>query len=215
MADDPTKTQTDETHEDDERDAPSSTNPNGNQRDADDDADDDSLGEAGKKVLAQARSEARDALREKKRLEREVQELRAKEQQRADAEKTDLEKAVARAEAAEKTTEALRNQLQQEAIRNAVEIAARDLGFQKPALVHKLIDVSGVEFDEETGRPKDVEDLVKQLAKEEPYLVAAKTNGATGGPPATPKSDRPTGVFSPDEDRAHLAAQAAHEKRSF
>lgn len=62
-----------------------------------------------------------------------------------------------------------------------VETAAR-LGFANPRLAHRLLDHSAIEFDEE-GTPMNVEVLLRELLRSEPYLTSshARPTGSIDG----------------------------------
>lgn len=57
-------------------------------------------------------------------------------------------------------------------ITSAIETEARKAGFADPADAHVFMDIDGIEVDE-SGKVKGVESLVKELAKNKPYLLAA------------------------------------------
>lgn len=59
---------------------------------------------------------------------------------------------------------------QERVIRSEMKTAAVSLGIINPATATKLIDWSEIEYDD-NGDPTNVEDLLKKLIKDEPYLV--------------------------------------------
>jgi len=95
------------------------------------------------------------------------EEAEAKRQQ---AELSELEKL--RVQAAEKDDlyQQAINDLTKLRIRHAIEMAAGRLGFYKPEDAAQLMDWSGLEVDEEQN-VKGVEDALKALLKERPYLI--------------------------------------------
>ena len=109
-----------------------------------------------RRELAQAQQRIKgfedEKLSESQRLANQVQELESK-----------LQQAEARA--------------RDQALRTEVSSIATKLGFLNPGVAHRLIDQSQVEYDGE--RPKNLEHLLKDLLKSEPYL--ARTGSADGG----------------------------------
>lgn len=94
--------------------------------------------------------------------------LRAHEQQQRDAAaatQTDKE----RADQLATDKAALEARLKTQAVRStAMEVATR-LGFRSPDLAYRLLDTSELEFDTD-DQPKNVEKLLAELLKREPYL---------------------------------------------
>lgn len=118
---------------------------------------------------------AKDALREREKLS---------ETERLAAEKADLEKKLADHETA----------MREMRTEHAIERAATSQGARKPGIVAKLIDRSALQYDGD-GSPTNVEDLVKELLKAEPYLVG-KGDAASTGVPGSPRSN---GAISRDD----------------
>lgn len=56
-------------------------------------------------------------------------------------------------------------------IRSEVRIQALKLGFTDPDDAYSLLDLSEVEFEEETGDVQGIDKLLKALAKSKPYLL--------------------------------------------
>lgn len=73
---------------------------------------------------------------------------------------------------------------QERSMRLATLEAASRLGFRNPDIAYRLIDRAAVEFAGD-GTPKNVERLLSDIAKSEPYLVGA-TSDFGGGPRGTP-----------------------------
>jgi len=123
--------------------------------------------------------------------------------------KTELENAKSDIEARDKQIETLNVTIRRLAVENAF-VALPDVTWHNPATALKLVDLSDVEFDAETGKPKDMKQLVKAakaLAADNPYLVRPKTDASddaptgkpTGKPPANGK---PNKGLSEDDLRA-------------
>lgn len=82
----------------------------------------------------------------------------------------------------------LTSRLQEQSLRVASSDAAGKLGFRNPGLAHRLLDAKAVTYDD-AGVPTNVEDLLKALAKSDPYLLSATdfgggNRGASASPPA-------------------------------
>lgn len=141
-----------------------------------------------RKALKEATKEAVDR---KKRLA----DLEAEENKRKEAELSEVQKlqkqladAKAAAEAREKEVEALR-------LRSAVESAATKLAFLNPADAYLLADLSGVEMTAD-GKATGVEDALKSLLKERPYLA----NGQKPDGKGTPRAGQQTQGREPPAD---------------
>lgn len=78
---------------------------------------------------------------------------------------------------AQKEQEILKHQ--ERVVRSEIKSAALSLGVINPALIAKLVDWSEIEYDENTGDPTNVEDLLKELIKNEPYLVGKQQTPIT------------------------------------
>ncbi len=91
----------------------------------------------------------------------------------------ELEKAQSIAADSEKRVEQLTNLLTAERTRNAVTLEATKLKFRDPSDALAMIDVSELNFDEETGRPttKSVKGALERLVKEKAYLVGDDNQG--------------------------------------
>ncbi len=103
---------------------------------------------------------------------------------------SEIEKAQSIATEAAAKVKGLENLLTAERTRNAVTLEATRMDFRDPGDALSLIDVSGLSFDDETGRPtiKSVQGSLKTLMKDKPYLVketdqspGSADGGATGG----------------------------------
>lgn len=66
-------------------------------------------------------------------------------------------------------------------LREAVGEAARKLNFVNPTLAYRLIDRGAVNYDEDGGAPTNVDALLKDLTKSDPYLVSGTSNGGSWG----------------------------------
>lgn len=68
--------------------------------------------------------------------------------------------------------------LRERELQHEVAAVAGKLGFLNPAVAHRLLDAQGIEFDDK-GKPKNIEPLLRDLLKAEPYL--ARTGSADAG----------------------------------
>lgn len=90
--------------------------------------------------------------------------------------------------AAENST--LKAERQARALADAATATARRLGFRNPDLAHRLIDHSALVLDDE-GKPKNLDSLLGEVAKANPYLINGTTDfgGGPRGGAATPNND--------------------------
>jgi hypothetical protein len=108
----------------------------------------------------------------------------------AEAAKTELQKAIDRAEAAEKARDEGLAQVKSYQLRLATVEAARRLGFRNPEIAHRLVSASDVEYATD-GAPKNIDNLLAKIAESDPYLVTGqggKSADLGGGPRGTPPS---------------------------
>jgi hypothetical protein len=102
---------------------------------------------------------------------------------------SEIEKAQSIATDAEAKVEGLTNLLAAERTRNAVTLEATRMDFRDPFDALSLLDVSDLNYDEETGKPtiKSVQGALKTLVKDKPYLLKEESGsgsadgGARGG----------------------------------
>lgn len=105
---------------------------------------------------------------------------RRKELERIEAEKregeksklSDAERVAQEKEELTKENTTLKTKLKGQAIAFEVARHAGKLGFYDPDDAAKLVDLSKVEYDEESGTVTGVEDAVKALATKKPHLLA-------------------------------------------
>lgn len=97
-----------------------------------------------------------------------------------DADKSANEKANERIVELEAERDALAAARREDTLRLAASAAARKLGFRNPDLAYRLVASGSVEYDD-AGQPKNVEKLLDEVAKGDPYLV--QSSGDWGGGP--------------------------------
>lgn len=131
------------------------------------------------------------SLEEAKKLRSEAASLRKRlkafedaEAQRADSEKSEAQRAADRIAALEEELAGERSARRATILQLESVATARKVGFRDPELAARLIAAGDVEFGED-GRPKNVERLLTDLAKEYPNLVNA-TADYGGGPRGAP-----------------------------
>lgn len=89
-------------------------------------------------------------------------------------------------------------------IRADIRTHATALGFANPAIAHRLVDVDAVTFDD-AGEPTNIEALLKEVAKAEPYLI--KQANGTGA--HIPPTGRPTNGAGLSEQQRKAAQEQA------
>lgn len=157
---------------------------------ADDDSDEFDKDRALATIRKQREREKAQAT-ELKTLKADLAKLLAKDQERADADKSELEKAQLKLAAAEKAHEEAQAKLRKTLVVQAIERAATKHNARDAEVVAKLIDLDALELDDD-GAPTNAEQLVKELLKEKTYLVASEEGNTNGngrqGVPPTPRS---------------------------
>ena len=112
----------------------------------------------------------------------------AKGKELQEAAKTDLERATARAEEAEKTAAAATASAQQTAVTSEIRVQASVLGGD-PDAVAALVDRTGISYIGQTGAVAGAKEAVEALLTAKPHLVMSKPQGAPNSNPggkATP-----------------------------
>ncbi len=161
--------------------------------DAQKEAEEEAAAEAKEKEKAEGKSKAKtfdqdyvDSLRSeaakyRKRAQEAETQIKAHDQDQM----SEIEKAQSIATEATTKVEGLTNLLAAERTRNAVTLEATKMNFQDPGDALSLLDVSDLNYDEETGKPttKSVQGALKTLVKDKPYLVKGKSGpgSADGG----------------------------------
>jgi hypothetical protein len=126
---------------------------------------------------------------------KELETLRAAQKEAENAKLSEQEKLQNRVKELETQAAALAEEKKSLLVRTAVEREARKLNLVDEDAAYRLLDLNAIEFGDD-GTPKNVETLLKALAKDKPYLVAQ----ANGKAPitATPR---------PDDGRAQSQAE--------
>ena len=106
---------------------------------------------------------------------------------RDEAAKSEMQKAIERAEAAEKARDEGLAQVKAYQLRLTTVEAARRLGFRNPDIAHRLVSDSEVEYNAD-GVPKNIDTLLTKIAASDPYLVNGQAGRPDlgGGPRGTP-----------------------------
>jgi hypothetical protein len=121
-------------------------------------------------------------------------------QKKVDAEerrgKSELENAKSDLDAKDKAIAAKDDTIRRLTIENAF-MTLKEIDWNNPATALRLVDLSEVEFDEETGKPKNQKQLLdaaRALAKSDPYLVKSKTAVDDSLPTGKPTGKAPAGA---------------------
>lgn len=161
--------------------------------DADDDTDDPA--ELKKKLANRVAQNRRqdEELRRLRESQRELDELKAEKEKRDREGASELENAQRDLEKANTRIPKLLDTVRELTLENTfLKLDGIDWHDADAAL--RLVDLSGVEFDNETGAVKDASKLVdaaKKLAKDKPYLVKGKTAVGSNVPEGRPSGAPP------------------------
>lgn len=79
-------------------------------------------------------------------------------------------------EAANAQLQAMKQQQQEQSLQLATVAVATRLGYRNPDLAYRLLDSKAVQYADD-GKPANVEKLLTDLAKSDPYLLAATDFG--------------------------------------
>ncbi len=141
--------------------------------------------------VAKVRAEAAKHRRELREAQKELEQLRAAEKARADAELSEAEKAARRAKELEVELEATRSRVRESLTEAAVTAAAARLGYADARDAVALMPRGDVEYDDD-GKPDPaaIDTALKALLAERPHLRAGHT---AGGSPTNPARGGQTG----------------------
>lgn len=154
------------------------------------------------KALEAARKGEKEALARERETKKALEAAELKLKAAADAEKSELERAQEAQKKAEEDLKTERANRQRLALRYAVARYATAANFENPEDALGFIDLDQIEFDE-AGEPKGVEELVKQLAKDKPYLLKQAT-GKQPPPSTTPSSRNVDGkTLTAEQEKAN------------
>jgi hypothetical protein len=164
-----------------------------------------------KKLRSRAEQAARQdrELRELREAKRERDELRTKQEELERKDASDLENAQRDNEKLTKTNATLLDTVKRLTIENAF-MRVKDVDWHDPDDALRLVDLSNVEFDNETGAVKDASklaDAAKKLAKDKPHLVRPKTAVPNGTPPGKPTGSAPAGNPPGVPEKRRLASK--------
>jgi len=166
--------------------------------DDDDDKDGDDDAEVLRKKLKNRKDQAARQDAEIKRLkavEKKADELQKAKDEQDRKGRTELENLKADVEAKDKALAAKDDTIRRLTIENAF-MSLDGIEWHNPAKALKLVDLSEVEFDPDSGAVKDRKQLVKaakKLADEEPYMVKSKTDVSKDTPSGKPTGKPPAG----------------------
>ncbi len=109
-----------------------------------------------------------------------LRELESKLKADEDAKLSEQEKLQKRLKELEQLTESQEKALRAATTEYEVKLAAARLGIVDPEAAWKLLNVSDLEFDE-SGKPKNLENALKELIKNKPYLAGTVARNAGAG----------------------------------
>lgn len=98
------------------------------------------------------------------------------------SEQTEVERLTARLQDLEQQLATQTRERQEQSLRLATVTQATRLGYRNPDLAYRLLDANAVDYGPD-GTPRNLEKLLTDLAKSEPYLLAQTDFG--GGPRGT------------------------------
>lgn len=160
-------------------------------------------------------AQLRKAQKQLKQQEQQIANFTKLEDERKQAELTEIERYKKQADEYKAQLEAQASKFAEARKRNAFELAAQQAGAVDPSAAWKLADVSGLEIDE-NGDVKGVAEVMKSLQKQSPYLFGtANQNGSSGANPSNgaPKVDaKKIASMSDEAFKALTARLAAGEK---
>lgn len=141
-------------------------------------------------TIAAQREAEKAAKAEAKKAAKERDELAAKLKEHEDAQLSELERFKKKAEELEAQAQKADQARKDTALRYEVAIHAAKANLHNPEIAHRLIDLGKVEYGED-GSPSNVEALMAELVKANPYLVKGT---ASNDVPKTPDGNhgRPT-----------------------
>ena len=126
-----------------------------------------------------------EAAKYRKRLREMEQALKEKEE----AEMSEQERLQKRLAELEKERDALAARAREQAVSAKIAFAAQKLGIQSSKAALRLLDMERLDFNED-GEPTNIEELLRELVKEYPFLVGTAQASATN--PARGQSTRLT-----------------------
>lgn len=115
------------------------------------------------------------------------------EQERKDAELSEIERAKKQQAELQAKHEAYVQQMQARITRYEVERAAATLNIIDPDAAVRLLDLDALEYDD-NGKPTNAEKLLEKLIKQKPYLAPKAPEPPAEQPTETPVSTPPRGV---------------------
>jgi len=160
--------------------------------------------------LARARSEAQRFRNDLRETKKELAALKKADQDRTDAEKTELQKMQDQVNRLTTDLSSSDSRVKDAYLEVAVVNAATKLGIVDPDAAYRLLDKRQVEYDGD--RPTNIDALLTALVEAKPYLKAP-TKGGGGGP--TPSTTQPaTGGKKPltREDVERMSSEEINER---
>lgn len=122
-------------------------------------------------------TQSRNAEKELKELKERIDTEKLSDQEKVDVARKKLEQQYTELQAEH---EATKRASQQYRINTEVKLQAAQLGFSDPGDAVRFLEASEIEQDE-SGNPTNIDDLLKTLAKNKPYLVTRKPAPTSSG----------------------------------
>lgn len=148
-----------------------------------------STGETPEQAVARLEAELAETRREAGKYRTQARTLEQAQQAATQAGMSEAERAAAQLKALQDQNAQLQSRLMAQAVEASAAAAATKLNYRNPELAMRLIRTDDIEFDD-TGKAKNVEKLLRELAQREPYLVkGAGTDFGGGQQGATPSGE--------------------------
>lgn len=142
-----------------------------------------------KAALEAERKARRDAERDLSERKKRLDQLEEADRKRREAEMSEAEKARAEADAAVSRASQAEQRVREAELRYVVFAEATKLNLHDPEVAYTLI-AARAEYDDQ-GRPTNIPSLLKELAKEKPYLVRSEDSAARGVPDSPKPGEKP------------------------
>lgn len=147
-------------------------------------------GESAEDRATRLEAEATEARKEAASYRTRLRTLEAEQQKAAQAGMSEAERTAAQLQAALAHSAELEGRLRAQSVEASASAAAAKLNYRNPELAIRLVDTAALEFDD-SGRPKNVEKLLRELAQREPYLVKGAGTDFGGGQQGAAASGEP------------------------
>lgn len=145
-----------------------------------------------KAQIARLEAAVKDANKEEAKRRKRLEELEKAEQERQAAQMSETDKLQKKLAELERRAAEMAAENQRIMVRNAIELAAAEMGFHKPAEAYALADLSTVTVDGD--QVKGVKEALEALAKSSPHLLKSQQQAAPVPPTPRPDKGHPAAV---------------------